>query len=66
MAEKKAETPKIEPLALRVNDACDALSVSRSHLYAMAARGEIKLLHIGGRTLIAMAEIRRLLKVEAA
>ncbi|WP_363347156.1 helix-turn-helix domain-containing protein [Methylocystis echinoides] len=51
----------VEPLAYRVNDACRVLSVSRSHLYALAAKGEIKLTHIGNRTLVSLAEIHRLL-----
>jgi excisionase family DNA binding protein len=46
--------------ARRVNDACDALQISRSHLYALAAAGKIKLIRIGGRTLVPEAEIDRL------
>jgi excisionase family DNA binding protein len=47
--------------ARRVNDACDALQISRSHLYTLAAAaGKIKLIRIGGRTLVPEAEIDRL------
>jgi excisionase family DNA binding protein len=49
------------PRARRVNDACKALSISRSHLYNMAAKGEIRLIHIGNRTLVPETEIDRLL-----
>lgn len=56
-----AATADAERLALSIADACRALSVSRSHLYALAARGEIRLARLGSRTLIAMSEIRRLL-----
>ena len=46
--------------ARRVNDACDALQISRSHLYTLAAAGKIKIIRIGGRTLVPEAEIDRL------
>jgi excisionase family DNA binding protein len=55
-----------ERLALSVKETCRALSISRAHLYALAARGEIKLTRLGSRTLIAMSEIRRLLGEVAA
>lgn len=51
----------VAPMALRVNDACKALSVSRSHLYSMASKGQIKLVSVGGRTVCPVSEIRRLL-----
>ncbi|WP_367119194.1 helix-turn-helix domain-containing protein [Methylocystis sp.] len=50
-----------ERLALSVADACRALSVSRSHLYALASKGEVRLSRLGSRTLVSMSEIRRLL-----
>ena len=57
--DRKWSTPK-QQRARRVNDACDALQISRSHLYALAAAGKIKLIRIGGRTLVPEAEIDRL------
>jgi excisionase family DNA binding protein len=56
-----AGTADAERLALSVNDTCKALSISRAHLYVLAAKGEIKLTRLGARTLVAMSEIRRLL-----
>jgi excisionase family DNA binding protein len=58
-ADKKSSAPN-RPRARRINDACDALQISRSHLYALAAAGKIKLIRIGGRTLVPEAEIDRL------
>jgi excisionase family DNA binding protein len=58
-ASKKSSAPN-RPRARRINDACDALQISRSHLYALAAAGKIKLIRIGGRTLVPEAEIDRL------
>ncbi len=51
----------MEPRAYRINDACRILSISRSHLYALAAEGKIRLVHIGGRTVLPTSEIERLL-----
>lgn len=50
-----------KPRARRINDACAALGVSRSHLYNLAAKGEIRLARIGNRTLVPESEIDRLL-----
>ncbi len=61
-----AATAGAERLALSVKDTCNALSISRAHLYALAAKGEIKLTRLGARTLISMSEIRRLLGEAAA
>lgn len=67
MAEKKkVENPKIEPLAFRINDACEALQISRSSLYSLVAEGKLRLIKIAGRSLIPRSEIDRLLSGEAA
>jgi len=47
-------------LAWRVNDACGALGISRSHFYDLAAAGKVRLVKIGGRTVIPDAEVQRL------
>jgi len=52
--------PALNPRAYRINDACHVLSISRSNLYVLAAAGKIKLIKIGGRTLVPEAEIARL------
>ena len=54
-------SPERCPDAWRVADAVRQLSVSRATLYKMANKGEIRLAHIGGRTLVPDAEIRRLI-----
>jgi excisionase family DNA binding protein len=46
--------------AHRVKDACQTLGISSATLYRLAAVGKIKLIKIGGRTLIPEAEIARL------
>lgn len=48
-------------LAFRINDACKALSISRSSIYTLIARGDLKSISIAGRTLIPRCEIERIL-----
>lgn len=57
--DRKSPAPS-QRRARRINDACEALQISRSHLYALASAGRIKLIRIGGRTLVPEAEIDRL------
>ncbi len=55
------EPAAFRPRARRVNDACAALGVGRSHLYALAREGKIRLVRIGNRTVVPESEIDRLL-----
>lgn len=50
------------PRAYRVPDACRALGVGRSTLYKLASAGKLRLVRIGGRTVVPGAEIERLAK----
>lgn len=61
----KKVVSNFEPLAYRINDACQILQISRSHLYELIARGEIRLIKIGCRSLIPATEIERLSGSEA-
>jgi excisionase family DNA binding protein len=54
------------PRARRINDACTILQISRSHLYALASKSKIRLIRIGGRTVVPESEIERILRGEAA
>jgi excisionase family DNA binding protein len=47
-------------LAWRVNDACSALGISRSHIYDLAANGKIRLIKIGSRTVVPDDEVQRI------
>jgi excisionase family DNA binding protein len=55
-----------EPRAYRIPDACRLLQVSRSHLYELVKRDALRMIKIGGRSLIPAAEIERLLSGKAA
>ena len=63
---KKKFSPELEPKAFRINDALRRLSISRSHLYQLALRGELRIVKIGSRTLIPATEIERLVNGGAA
>jgi excisionase family DNA binding protein len=58
---KKAVASAPKPRARHVNDACKILQISRSHLYAMASKGMIRLVRIGNRTVVPESEIDRIL-----
>jgi predicted site-specific integrase-resolvase len=57
-------TKAMRPDGWRISDALHQLSISRGTLYKMASLGQIRLVKIGGRTIVPDSEIRRL--VEAA
>jgi len=48
------------PRAYRVPDACRALGVGRSTLYKLASAGKLRLVRIGGRTVVPGNEVSRL------
>lgn len=54
-------SPHEARLALRVNDACVALGISRSSLYELIAAGKLKTAMIAGRRVIPVRELERLL-----
>jgi excisionase family DNA binding protein len=47
-------------LAYRVADFCRRIGISRSTFYALLKREEIKVIRLGGRTLVPRAEAERL------
>jgi excisionase family DNA binding protein len=55
----KTPTPDA-PKARRVPDACKALGISKAMLYKLASQGKVRLVHIGGRTVVPETEIDRL------
>lgn len=50
------------PRARRINDACRAIGISRTSLYNLAAKGQISLVRVAGRTLVPESEIDRLVE----
>ncbi len=65
-ARPRSNSTNIEPRCYRVNDACRLLQISRSHLYALVAKGEVRLIKIGGRSVIPASEIIRMTGADEA
>ena len=53
--------PRDQNRAYPIPEACDRLQISASSLWKYAALGKIKLIRIGGRTLLAGRELERIL-----
>ena len=52
--------PSIEPIAMRVPDACRYVGIGRSTLYVLIAGGEVEIVKLGSSTLVLTASLRRL------
>jgi excisionase family DNA binding protein len=59
--------PSIDaPKARRIPDACHVLGISRATIYKLASQGKVRLVRIGGRTVVPETEIDRLASEGAA
>ena len=63
---RRSDYAPLAPKARRVLDACSTLGISRATLYKLAAQGKIRLVKIGGRTVVPEVEIDRLASEGAA
>ena len=54
------------PLAYRVKDCCTRIGISASTFWKLVQRGDIRVIRIGGRTLVPAPEVERILNGEAA
>lgn len=52
----------IEKLAYTVNESCDALGIRRTTFYKLVKANALKPFKLGGRTLVDVEELRRLVK----
>lgn len=59
---RKSPRPAAPPLAYTLSDASAACGLSRSTLYRHAAAGRLRLVRVGGRTLVDAASLRALLR----
>lgn len=57
------QTEQFLPLAVSVNEACRITSIGRTKLYAMMSAGDLPYRKIGSRTIILMADIKKLLNL---
>lgn len=52
----------IEPISMRVPDACRYTGISRSTLYLLIARGEVEVVKMGAATLVLTQSLRDLIQ----
>lgn len=50
---------EIQPISMRVNDACRYIGISRSTLYILIASGEIEIIKLGASTLVLTDSLKR-------
>jgi excisionase family DNA binding protein len=53
-------------LAYRVKDFCERIGISASTFWKYVKVGEIRVIRVGGRTLVPASEVERILSGEAA
>ena len=51
----------IEPIAMRVPEACRFIGIGRSTLYVLIARGEVEVVKLGCSTLVLTESLHRLI-----
>ncbi|MCH2495421.1 MAG: helix-turn-helix domain-containing protein [Erythrobacter sp.] len=54
--------PDMEPIAMRVPEACRYLGISRSTLYVLIGEGEIEFIKLGSSTLVLTESLRSLVE----
>lgn len=52
----------IEPISMRIPDACRFTGTSRSTLYLLIARGEVEVVKLGSATLVLTESLRQLIE----
>ncbi len=52
----------VEPIAMRVPEACRYLGIGRSTLYVLIGKGEIEVIKMGSATLVLTASLRSLVE----
>lgn len=53
---------QLEPIAVRIPEACRLTGISRSKLYELIAEGRLEIVKIGAMTLVPMKSLRGLIK----
>lgn len=57
---------ELMPLAFSIKDACNTLSLGKTTIFALIKEGRLRVVRIGGRTLIPADSLRALLEKDAA
>ena len=53
---------RIEPISMRIPDACRFTGISRSTLYLLIASGEVEIVKLGASTLVITQSLRALVE----
>lgn len=53
---------RIEPISMRIPDACRFTGISRSTLYLLIARGEVEIIKLWNSTLVLTESLRRMIE----
>ena len=51
----------IEPISMRIPDACRYTGISRSTLYVLISRGQVEIIKLGSSTLVITESLRKLI-----
>lgn len=54
-------SPSIEPISMRIPDACRYTGISRSTLYVLISRGQVEIIKLGSSTLVITESLRKLI-----
>ena len=60
-AGKGNQAARIEPIGVRIREACRLTGIGRSKLYELIGAGEIRIIKVGSITLIPLAGLRQFL-----
>ncbi len=58
----KDQRPAVEPIAMRVPEACRYLGIGRSTLYVLISEGEIEFIKLGSATLVLTESLKELVE----
>ncbi len=58
--------PAIEPIAMRVPEACRYLGIGRSTLYVLIGEGDVEIVKLGASTLVVTESLRALVERKRA
>lgn len=56
------QSPRIEPITMRVPEACRYLGIGRSTLYVLIAARDVEVVKLGSATLVLTASLRALVE----
>lgn len=54
--------PQVEPISVRIPEACRLTGIGRSKFYELIAAGEVEIVKVGAMTLVPMEALRALVE----